>query len=129
MGGNHLEREESVYSDSSRSPGSPSYIAPENNEENCYPNSKENRSSNSADDGHNSAGTDSSAESKWLPGELNLRISREMDEVMNSVSIQIQRAINDAISNQVLPQIQNALRAGSGPLTQKGWNLGRETGT
>ena len=36
-----------------------------------------------------------------------------MDEMLNSVSVQIQRAINDAISNQALPQIQNAFRAGS----------------
>ena len=47
-------------------------------------------------------------------------------KVMNSVSVQIQRAINDAISNQVLPQIQNALRAGSGPVTQKRWNVSAE---
>ena len=46
-----------------------------------------------------------------------------MDEMMNSVSVQIQRAINDAISNQVLPQIQNAIMAGSGRVTQKGWNV------
>ena len=43
-----------------------------------------------------------------------------MDEMMNSVNVQIQRAINDAISNQVLPQIQNAIMAGSGHMTQKG---------
>ena len=45
---------------------------------------------------------------------------------MNSVSVQIQRAINDAISSQVLPQIQNVLRAGSGHMTQKGWNVSTE---
>ena len=45
---------------------------------------------------------------------------------MNSVSVQIQRAINDAISNQILPQNQNALKAGSGQLTQKGWNVAAE---
>ena len=39
--------------------------------------------------------------------------------MMNSVSVQIQRAINDAISSQVLPQIQNALMAGSGHTTFK----------
>ena len=49
-----------------------------------------------------------------------------MDEVMNSVSVQIQRAVNDAISNHVLHQIQTALRAVSGPLTQKGWNVSVE---
>ena len=42
---------------------------------------------------------------------------------MNSVSVQIQRAINDAISNQVLPQIQNAIMAGPGHLTRKGWDV------
>ena len=77
----------------------------------------ENISSNNADNGHNSAGTNSSAEFNRLSGVLNLRISREMDEVMNSVCVQIQRAIKDAILNQTLPQIQNALRAGSGPMT------------
>ena len=49
--------------------------------------------------------------------------------MMNSVSIQIQRAMNGAISSQVLPQIQNAIIAGSG---QKGWNVpaeGPETNT
>ena len=40
--------------------------------------------------------------------------------MMNNVSVQIQRAINDAISSQVLPQIQNAIMAGSGHVTQKG---------
>ena len=42
---------------------------------------------------------------------------------MNSGSVQIQRAINDAISNQVLPQIQNVVMAGSGHVTRKGWNV------
>ena len=46
-----------------------------------------------------------------------------MDEMMKSVSVQIQRAISDAINNQVLPQIQNAFKAGSGHVTQKGWNV------
>ena len=40
-----------------------------------------------------------------------------MDEIMKSVSVQIQRAINDAISNQVLPQIQNAI------MTKNRWNV------
>ena len=51
---------------------------------------------------------------------------------MNSVSVQIQSAINDAISSQVSPQIQNAIMAGSGHMTQKGWNVqaeGPETNT
>ena len=54
-----------------------------------------------------------------MSSELNSRISREIDEMMISVSVQIPRAINDAISNQVLPQIQNAITAGSGHVTRK----------
>ena len=61
LGGNHLERGESEISDSIRRPDSPNYNALEDNEEDSYPNSRENRSSNSANYGHNSAGTDSSA--------------------------------------------------------------------
>ena len=61
-----------------------------------------------------------------LSSEINSRISRGMDEMMNSVSVQIERAINDAFSSQVLPQIQNALTAGSGHMTQKGWNVPAE---
>ena len=40
--------------------------------------------------------------------------------MMNSVSVQIQNAMIDAISSQVLPQIQNAIMAVSGHVTQKG---------
>ena len=42
---------------------------------------------------------------------------------MNSVSVQIQRTINDAISNQVLPQIPNVILAGSGRVTRKEWDV------
>ena len=49
-----------------------------------------------------------------------------MDEMMNSVSVQIQRAINEAISSQILPQIQNAVMAGSGQLTKERWNVPAE---
>ena len=79
-----------------------------------------------ADYGQNSVSVNSSAEISRLSSEFNSRISREMDEIMNSVSVQVQRAINDAISNQVLPQIQNAIMAGSGHMTKKGWNVPAE---
>ena len=45
---------------------------------------------------------------------------------MNSVSVQIQRAINDAISTQVLPQIQNVIMARPGHGTRKGWDVPTE---
>ena len=46
--------------------------------------------------------------------------------MMNSVSVHIQRDISNAISTQVLPQIQNAIMAGSGPGTRKGWDVPSE---
>ena len=69
---------------------------------------------------------DSSAEINRLSSELISRISREMDEMMNSVSVQIQRATNDAISTQVLPQIQNVIMARPGHGTRKGWDVPTE---
>ena len=80
----------------------------------------------SAECDQNSATGNSSAEINRLSSELNSRISREMDEMMNSVSVQIQRALSDAISTQVLPQIQNAIMAGSGHETKKGWDAPSE---
>ena len=80
----------------------------------------------SADFDHNSVTANSSAEINRLSSELNSRISREMDEMMNSVSVQNQRAISDAISNQVLPQIRNVIKAGSGQLTKNAWNAPSE---
>ena len=74
----------------------------------------------------NSAMGNSSAEINRLSSELNSRISRELDEVMNSVSVQIQRAISDAISTQRLPQIQNVIMAGSGHGTKRGWDVPSE---
>ena len=73
-----------------------------------------------------SATANSSAEINRLSSKLNSRISREMDEMMNSVNVRIQRAISDAISNQVLPQIQNVIMAGSGHLTKRGWTVPAE---
>ena len=123
LGDNQIKRGESEFSDSNRRPDSPNYNALEGNEEDSYPNLGENKSGNGVNYGDNSADTDSSAESNRLSGELSLTISREMGEVMSSVRTQFQRAINVAISNQVLPQIQKALKAGSGQVTQKGWNI------
>ena len=80
----------------------------------------------SAGYGHNSASLDSQAEINRLSSELNSRISREMDDMFNNVSSQIQRAINEAINSQVLPQIQNALMAGSGRETRRGWEVPAE---
>ena len=47
---------------------------------------------------------------------------------MNSVSVQIQRAISVplVVRYQILPQIQNAIMVRSGHVTQKGWNVPAE---
>ena len=42
---------------------------------------------------------------------------------MSNVDTLIQRAINEAISSQVLPQIQNVIMAGSGRETRRGWEI------
>ena len=126
LGSRHSKREESVNSNHARRPESVNSNLFENNEENLYLNPREAELGVDAELGRTSASANSSTEIIRLSSELNSRISREMDEMMNSVSVQIQRAINDAISSQVLPQIQNVLMAGSGHMTQKGWKVPAE---
>ena len=126
LGGRHSEREESVNNNPARRPESMNSNLFEDNEANLYLNPGESDSGDNAGLGENSTSANSSAEIDRLSSELNSSMSREMDEMMNSVSAQIQRAINDAISSQVLPQIPNALRAGSGHTTQRGWNIPTE---
>ena len=46
--------------------------------------------------------------------------------MISSVNTQIQRAIIDAISSQILPQIQSVLSAGPGHSTQNRWNVPSE---
>ena len=98
----------------------------ENEEMNLYSDHRNLGVGTSAGYDQNSASIDSQAEINKLSCELNSRISREMDEMMNSVSSQIQRAISDAIDNQVLPQIQNVVMAGSGQETRRGWERSDE---
>ena len=129
LGENHfdtVEKQESLTSNLARRPESADSNNLGNDDENMYLKSRVIRSGINADYGQNSASVNSSAEISRLSSELNSRLSREMDEIMNSVSVQVQRAINDAISNQVLPQIQNAIMAGSGHMTKKGWNVPAE---
>ena len=92
----------------------------ENNEQNLYLNPRETGSTNNAGLSRNSTSANSSAEINRLSSELKSRISRDMDEMMNSFNVQIQRVINDAISNQCYPKSRMPL---SGHVTQKGWNV------
>ena len=119
-------KEESVDSNLAGRPGSITSNNFGNVNENLFQGCRDISSGIIAEHGQNSVGTNSNAEINELSNELNSRVSREMDEMMNSVSVQIQRAINDTISNQVLPQIQNAIMAGSGQVTRKGWNVSAE---
>ena len=119
---NGTERDESLDNTSIRRYESVASNNLENEGESSYSNHRNSYVRTNADHGQNSADMSSQADINKLSSDLNSRISREMDEMMNSVSVQIQWAINDAISNQVLPQIQNVIMAGSGRVTRKGWD-------
>ena len=123
---NTKERDGSLNSNLSGRPGSVASNESENDEVNIHGNPRAVNPGMSADCDHNSVTANSSAQINRLSCELNSRRSREMDEMMNTVSVQIQRAINDAISIQVLPQIQNVIKAGSGQLTKNAWNVASE---
>ena len=44
-----------------------------------------------------------------LSGEMNARMSREMESMMDFMQTQISRAINSAISERIIPEIQNMM--------------------
>ena len=122
---NRNERDESLGSNRVRRPESTVEDEFENNDENRHLDSRDADPSSNADYGRNSTEGNSSAEINRLSSELNSRLSRELDEMI-SVNTQIQRAISDAISSQILPQVQSALSAGSGHSTQNRWNVPSE---
>ena len=129
LGGNHfsdIERDESLNSNLDRRPECATSNVLGNDYENTRVNSKITNLGNFPESDQISAIANSSAEMNRLSSELNSRLSRELDEMMGSVNTQIQRAISDAISNQILPQIQTALSAGSGHLTQNRWHVPSE---
>ena len=120
---NGTERERSLDSNSVRRRESVISNNLDNEGESLFSNCRNDEPRTSADIGQNSAEVNSLAEINRLSSELNSRISREMDEMMNNVGTQIQRAINEAINSQVLPQIQNVMMAGSGRETRRGWEV------
>ena len=126
LGENHFkarERDGSLNSNLPRRSRSFASTESENENGNVGRNQRNDHSRTNTEYDQNSVTANSSAEINRLSSELNSRISREMDEMMTSVSVQIQRAISDAISTQVLPQIQNVIMAGSGHGTRKGWDV------
>ena len=129
LGENHFgtrEREGSLNSNLPRRSRSFASNESENEDGNIGRSQRNIDSRMNAECDRNSVTGNSSAEINRLSSEVNSRISREMDEMMNSVSVQIQRAISDAISTQVLPQIKNVFMAGSGHGTRKGWDVPSE---
>ena len=129
LGENHfndMRRDESLDGTSIRRQESVTSNNLENEEMDLHSDHRNPETGTSAGYDRTIASIDSQAEINKLSCELNSRISREMDEMMNSVSSQIQRAINDAINNQVLPQIQNVIMAGSGQETRKRWERSDE---
>ena len=129
LGENHFNSREWEDSLNSNLPGRPRSFASnesENEDGNMGETQRNISSKTNTECDRNSIIGNSSAEVNRLLSELNSRISREMDEMMNSVSVQIQRAISDAISTQVLPQIQNVMKAGPGHGTRKGWDVPAE---
>ena len=129
LGENHFsarEREGSLNSNLPRRSRSFASNESENEDANVGRNQRNDHSGANTEYDQNSVPANSSAEINRLSSDLNSRISREMDEMMNSVSVQIQRAISDAISTQVLPQIQNVIMAGSGHGTRRGWDVPSE---
>ena len=44
-----------------------------------------------------------------LTGEMNFRISQEMNSIINGMNSQIERAISSAISERIIPQMQNVV--------------------
>ena len=104
LGENHFntrEREGSLNSNLPRRSRSFASDECENEDGNIGRDQRNINSRTNTECGRNSVTGNSSAEINRLSSELNSRISREMDEMMNSVSVQIQRAISDAISTQV----------------------------
>ena len=57
-----------------------------------------------------------------LSSEMSKKFSQEMDSLMNMMHIQVNRAINSAISNRVIPEIQKFF--GNLPLGQKDTEAG-----
>ena len=99
---NGTERERSLDSNSVRRRESVIGNNLDNEGESLFSNCRNDEPRTSADLGQYSAEANSLAEINRLSSELNSRISREMDEMMSNVDTLIQRAINEAISSQVL---------------------------
>ena len=109
---NHLEREDIEFRHSASRPKIPNNDALLDRNSKSRTNSSENEIRLFVGNCHNSAEIGSSSKINRLSGELNQRITLEMNVQMNSVSLQLQSAISEAINEQVLPQIHASLWSG-----------------
>ena len=121
LGGNHLERDESEYSNYGRRPGSPSYGTLLHQGSNSHPNSHEAEIRTCAQIGQSSRKIDSGSGFTRLSGELNQRITKEMNDFLSTVSSHIKRAINEAIIDQILTQIKASLKSGQRHKPERRW--------
>ena len=80
-----------------------------------------------AQNGQSSWEIDSGSEFNRLSGEINQRITKEMSDFISSGNFQIQRAIKEAISGQILPQIRASLKSGQGRLPKRRWEYSART--
>ena len=104
LGGNNLVREESESNNSGRKPDGPCYDTSVNQNTNSHSKSRDGEIRIYAENGQSLRETDSSSEFNRLSGELNQKVTQEVGDFMSPVSSQIQRTINEAISEQILPQ-------------------------
>ena len=128
LGENSLERDESNMSNSGRRPDSPSYNYSGNQDINSHSNSREGEIRSYSQNGQITSENSSNSELNRLPGELTQRNTQEMGDFMTSVSSQIQRAIHEAINEQILPQIQATLRSQQGQVPESRWEVPASSG-
>ena len=83
-----------------------------NQNTNSHSNSREAEFRIYAQNGQSLRETDSNSEFNRLSGEFDQRITQEMADFMSTVNSQIQRDINEAVSDPISPQIQATLRSG-----------------
>ena len=103
LGGNHSGRDESEISNHGKRPEKPTFETLLSQNCNSHLNSHEAEIRTYAQNGQSSRDADLGSEFNRLSGELNQIITREMSDFMSTVSSQIQRAINEAFSDQILP--------------------------
>ena len=106
IGSSLYEREGSEFGNSVRRPESRSNDTLVDHNSNNHSNSRENEIRAFAGNGQISEEISANNEMNRLTGKLNQRIAQEINGLMSSVSMQMQRVINQAIKEQVVPQMQ-----------------------